>query len=511
VASATAGSRPAPTPTPVKTSQTYYHRNQQYSIVGLTNAAGTLVERYTYSAYGTLGIYAANGTVRSSSTYANRYTYTGREWDADLRLYHFRARWYDPVTGGFVSRDPLGYVDGMSLYRGYFGVRGADPDGLAQIRSVHELSPLERAPSSYVNLSTDNKPDETSENAFELNLLHLHLMLIRCCERSPKCPNGIPCEKEAEKVIEDLRKVRKQLLVKGVGYYFLNQYNCSECESHAASACGNASYFAYETVTHWSYRSHTWGQFRCRIDGEVFATIDLWADINRPCRAGRDGFPKWKGTNHEKIEEEWRQYCELWWKKGLTPCQLIPPVGQPTTTPYPPPYYPPYNGPGGMGPICFVAGTKVKSGDVTKSIENIAPGDYVDSFSLEESHWEMELVEAVEVSEFAGCLVVLSVSNGHSEITCTATHPFWVADAQDINMRPLPANRKAADENLRFGAKWVAAIDLRVGDQLSTRNGELIRITDIKRYEGQSRVYNLKIRKNRNYSIGKSGILVHNT
>lgn len=164
-----------------------------------------------------------------------------------------------------------------------------------------------------------------------------------------------------------------------------------------------------------------------------------------------------------------------------------------------------------MGPICFVAGTKVKSGDVTKSIENIAPGDYVDSFSLEESHWEMELVEAVEVSEFAGCLVVLSVSNGHSEITCTATHPFWVADAQDINMRPLPANRKAADENLRFGAKWVAAIDLRVGDQLSTRNGELIRITDIKRYEGQSRVYNLKIRKNRNYSIGKSGILVHNT
>jgi RHS repeat-associated protein len=108
----------------------YYHRNQQYSIVGLTNAAGTLVERYTYSAYGTLGIYAANGTVRSSSTYANRYTYTGREYDPDLNLYHFRARWYDPATGGFISRDPLGYVDGMSLYRGYFGVQELDPFGL---------------------------------------------------------------------------------------------------------------------------------------------------------------------------------------------------------------------------------------------------------------------------------------------------------------------------------------------------------------------------------------------
>jgi len=129
VASATSGRRTAPTPTRVKTSQTYYHRNQQYSIVGLTNAAGTLVERYTYNAYGTLGIYAANGTVRTSSTYANRYTYTGREWDAELRLYHFRARWYDPATDGFVSRDPLRYVDGMSLYRGYFVPYGTDPSG----------------------------------------------------------------------------------------------------------------------------------------------------------------------------------------------------------------------------------------------------------------------------------------------------------------------------------------------------------------------------------------------
>ena len=98
--------------------------------MALTNAAGTLVERYTYSAYGTLGIYDANGTVRSSSTYANRHTYTGREWDGDLRLYHFRARWYDPATGGFVTRDPLGYVDGMSLYRGYFGVQFIDAYGL---------------------------------------------------------------------------------------------------------------------------------------------------------------------------------------------------------------------------------------------------------------------------------------------------------------------------------------------------------------------------------------------
>ena len=33
-----------------------------------------------------------------------------------LTIYHYRARPYDPETGRFMQRDPLGYVDGMSLY-----------------------------------------------------------------------------------------------------------------------------------------------------------------------------------------------------------------------------------------------------------------------------------------------------------------------------------------------------------------------------------------------------------
>ena len=41
----------------------------------------------------------------------------------------YRARYYDPQTGEFVSRDPLEYVDGMSQYRGYFAPNGKDPNG----------------------------------------------------------------------------------------------------------------------------------------------------------------------------------------------------------------------------------------------------------------------------------------------------------------------------------------------------------------------------------------------
>jgi hypothetical protein len=43
-----------------------------------------------------------------------------------------RARYYDPNTGEFVSRDPLEYVDGMSQYRGYFVPDTVDPLGLTR-------------------------------------------------------------------------------------------------------------------------------------------------------------------------------------------------------------------------------------------------------------------------------------------------------------------------------------------------------------------------------------------
>jgi hypothetical protein len=46
----------------------------------------------------------------------------------------YRARYYDPNTGEFISRDPLEYVDGMSQYRGYFLISGVDPFGLLVLR-----------------------------------------------------------------------------------------------------------------------------------------------------------------------------------------------------------------------------------------------------------------------------------------------------------------------------------------------------------------------------------------
>lgn len=93
-----------------------YLRTQQYSINALTDSSGTIKERYAYDAYGNLSIFDASGTARTSTAEGNRCTYTGREYDDVLDLYHYRARMYNAIAGRFCSRDPIGYEDGLNLY-----------------------------------------------------------------------------------------------------------------------------------------------------------------------------------------------------------------------------------------------------------------------------------------------------------------------------------------------------------------------------------------------------------
>jgi RHS repeat-associated protein len=116
-----------------KNPQPRFNRNQQYSITGVRDGGGAVVERYAYSAYGQVTIADASGSVISDSAIANRYTYAGREWDEGLSLYHYRARTYDAVGGRFVSRDPIGFVGSPHLLYEFIDaspLQFTDPTGL---------------------------------------------------------------------------------------------------------------------------------------------------------------------------------------------------------------------------------------------------------------------------------------------------------------------------------------------------------------------------------------------
>jgi RHS repeat-associated protein len=80
-----------------------------------------------------------NSAGGSSGTPTNRLANT-REKDAASGLYNHGFRYYDPLTGRYVSRDPIGYGDGMNLYQ-YVGgnpVNGFDPVGLRRDRVWYE-------------------------------------------------------------------------------------------------------------------------------------------------------------------------------------------------------------------------------------------------------------------------------------------------------------------------------------------------------------------------------------
>ncbi len=112
----------------------HYIRDTLGNVVGLTDAGDPnvnpavepeLVERYIYDPYGKTYIETWNGSawVRgTTSDYGNPFLWTGQRYDAGVELYHFVFRSYIPKLGRWMQRDPLGYVDGVSLY-GYGGAR----------------------------------------------------------------------------------------------------------------------------------------------------------------------------------------------------------------------------------------------------------------------------------------------------------------------------------------------------------------------------------------------------
>lgn len=112
----------------------FYGYDGAGSVRQLTNAAGAVTDTYEYDAYG-------NSFTKSGTT-PNNYLYRGEQYDQDLGLYYLRARYYNPASGRFLSRDPDdGYIDIPATLHKYLYVGGdpvnwIDPTGWDEVEVV---------------------------------------------------------------------------------------------------------------------------------------------------------------------------------------------------------------------------------------------------------------------------------------------------------------------------------------------------------------------------------------
>lgn len=139
----------------------YFLADHLGSANALTNASGGLVERRQYEIFGEGGLSALS-----------RYGFTGRERDFGTGLYYYRARYYDPQIGRFLTEDPIKFQGGSNFYA-YVGnnpVNLTDPLGLEEKLPDDDGSPI--GPDEY---------DAMDKEAKEA---------VKRCMAKLKCPSG---------------------------------------------------------------------------------------------------------------------------------------------------------------------------------------------------------------------------------------------------------------------------------------------------------------------------------
>jgi len=109
---------------PLPASVYYLLSDQLWRSATLTDSSGNIQEAYDADAYGNTIIYSGPGPDNTWFTNddviavqpAIEYIFTGRRYDPESQIYFYRARYYYPQLGRFISRDPIGYGGGINLY-----------------------------------------------------------------------------------------------------------------------------------------------------------------------------------------------------------------------------------------------------------------------------------------------------------------------------------------------------------------------------------------------------------
>ncbi|MCO8125241.1 polymorphic toxin-type HINT domain-containing protein [Stieleria sp. TO1_6] len=92
----------------------WYLQDRLFSVRDVVDSAGNVLDSIDYDSFG-------NISSESDPAAGDRFKFTGREWEASIGLYDYRARHYDPTTGRFSSEDSWGISAGDTNFYRYVG------------------------------------------------------------------------------------------------------------------------------------------------------------------------------------------------------------------------------------------------------------------------------------------------------------------------------------------------------------------------------------------------------
>ena len=125
----------------------YVHQDVLGSMVMLTDSNGAAYQSYSYDAWGKVTARDASGSVIASSAINAPWLFTGRRFDRESGLYHYRARTYSAELGRFLQMDPIKFDAGdpnIFRYVGNDPVNLVDPTGefAALLIPIAETAPI---------------------------------------------------------------------------------------------------------------------------------------------------------------------------------------------------------------------------------------------------------------------------------------------------------------------------------------------------------------------------------
>ena len=96
--------------------ETRYVLMDYFNPAAITDATGTVKERYAFSAFGVRRILAPDFSARSTSKCAFEFGFQGQFLDVESGLYNYGFRYYSPALGRWTCKDPIAEDGGLNLY-----------------------------------------------------------------------------------------------------------------------------------------------------------------------------------------------------------------------------------------------------------------------------------------------------------------------------------------------------------------------------------------------------------